>query len=279
MVTVMGVYSRGRKAASEELELTKLNDHSIDTSSTRLVTQMVKRSPISTARHRGKTGFQSAKSTAHAKPMHTRPVWNTADAQPVAVKSDDPALEMSLLQRLQRVLPHLVKAAGKHHQLQALSASTPIDSLIYLLSSEAVVADVVLSTDDPLRAAKARAAQRMSELLGAEGGPIGVEEVAQRLRMTRAGVDKRRRSGTLIAVDNGSRRSLYPVWQLTETGVLPGLEDALRVIGVKDPWMQIQFFLARDPELEMSPLEALRTGRRNDVVSLAKRFGRHGDDG
>jgi hypothetical protein len=240
---------------------------------------MAKRSPISTAKQRGKTGFQSVKQTAYAKPMHTRPVWKRADALPIAAKGDDPALEMSLLRRLQRVLPHLVKAAGKHHQLQALSASTPIDSLIYLLSSEAVVADAVLSTDDPLRAAKARAAQRMSELLGAEGGPIGVEEVAQRLRMTRAGVDKRRRNGTLIAVANGSRPSLYPVWQLTETGVLPGLEDALRVIGVKDPWMQIQFFLARDPELEMSPLEALRIGRRNDVVSAAKRFGRHGDDG
>jgi hypothetical protein len=240
---------------------------------------MAKRSPITTAKHRVRSGVQSAKPTSHAKPMHARPVWNRADAQSIAVKSDDPALEMSLLQRLQRVLPHLVKAAGKHHQLAALSASTPIDSLIYLLSSEAVVADVVLSTDDPLRAAKARAARRMSELLGAEGGPIGVEEVARRLRMTRAGVDKRRRNGTLIAVDNGSRRLLYPVWQLTETGVLPGLEDALRVIGVKDPWMQIQFFLARDPELEISPLEALRIGRRNDVVSVAKRFGRHGDDG
>jgi hypothetical protein len=111
---------------------------------------MAKRSPITTAKHRGKSGVQSAKPAAHAKPMHARPVWSRADAQSIAVKSDDPALEMSLLQRLQRVLPRLVKAAGKHHQLAALSASTPIDSLIYLLSSEAVVADVVLSTHDPL---------------------------------------------------------------------------------------------------------------------------------
>jgi hypothetical protein len=184
-----------------------------------------------------------------------------------------------VLKRVQSAVSELVNVSLEAHLLEALSANTAMDALIHLVSRDTAAAQVALNVEDPLRAARARAAKRMSELLAAEGGPLRVEEVAARLRITRAAVDKRRRAGTLIGIEDGGRAVLYPGWQFTETGLLPGLDDALRLIGVSDSWMRIQFFLSAEPDLGQSPLHALRRGRKEDVKLAAKRFGRQGDDG
>ena len=70
----------------------------------------------------------------------------------------------------------------------------------------------------------------------------------------------------------------YPSWQFTASGILPGLSEALEVIGVDDPWMRVQFFLSPDGDLKTTPLEALRSGRLEEVASAAARYGRHGVD-
>jgi hypothetical protein len=193
--------------------------------------------------------------------------------------SDLASLHGSVLKRVEGAVRHLVEIAPREHLYEALSTQTPMDALIHLVSREAAAVEVASSVQDPLRAAKARAARTMSDLLSSEGGTLGVEEVAKRLRITRAAVDKRRRAGTLIGIDDGGRAVLYPAWQFTPTGLLPGLDDALRAIGVADPWMRIQFFLANEPDLAARPVDALRQGRKVEVVQAAKRFGRYGDDG
>jgi hypothetical protein len=151
--------------------------------------------------------------------------------------------------------------------------------LIHLVSSEAAAAQVAANVQDPLRAAKARAARKIAELLSAEGGPLGVEQVSRILRISRAAVDKRRKTGTLIGVADGGRAILYPGWQFTETGLLPGFEQSLKAMAIVDPWMRIQFFLSRDPDLGGRPLDALRGGRVDEVRRAAQRFGRLGEDG
>ena len=189
------------------------------------------------------------------------------------------SLQGSVLKRVEGAVRHLVKVAPEEQLYEALSTSTAIDALIHLVSSEGAAAEAAAHVDDPLRAARARAARQMAKLLSAEGGPLGVETVADRLRITRAAVDKRRKSGTLIGIEDGGRSVLYPSWQFTATGLLPGLEQVLRSLGVTDPWMRLQFFLAEDPELGMRPLDALRAARQADTISAARRFGRQGDDG
>ncbi len=189
------------------------------------------------------------------------------------------SLQGSVLKRVAGAVRQLVKIAPEEQLYEALSTNTGVDALIHLVSRDAAAAEAAANVDDPLRGARARAAKQMAELLSAEGGPIGVEEVAKRLRITRAAVDKRRRSGTLIGIDDGGRAILYPSWQFTATGLLPGLEDTLRVIRVSDPWMRLQFFLSKEPDLGTRPLDALRAGRQAEVTRAAKHFGSQGDDG
>ncbi|HET8676639.1 MAG TPA: hypothetical protein VFO63_12665 [Blastocatellia bacterium] len=194
-------------------------------------------------------------------------------------RNDLTSLHGSVLKRVQGAVNELVKLSPKAHLYEALSTNTSMDALIHLVSSDTAAAQVALNVADPLRAARARAAKQMSELLAAEGGPIRVEDAAERLRITRAAVDKRRRTGTLIGIEDGGRAVLYPGWQFTKTGLLPGVDEVLRAMVVSDPWMRIQFFLRADPDLGERPLDSLRRGRKQDVIVAAERYGRHGDDG
>ena len=189
------------------------------------------------------------------------------------------ALQNAVQTRAGEGLQQIIAAVSRDRLYQALSTKTPVDALIHIVSSESAVAHAATVVDDPLRAARARAAQRMADLLAAEGGPLGVEDVSAVLRITRAAVDKRRRAGTLIGVDDGGRAVLYPSWQFRDTGSLPGLDDVLRALDIRDPWMRIEFFLSPDPDIGGRPLDVLRDGRKAEVIAAAKRYGRHGEDG
>jgi hypothetical protein len=194
-------------------------------------------------------------------------------------RADTDALRGSVLKRVAPAVRELVRVSRDDQLLEALSTSTAIDALIHLVSGEAVAAQVAAKVQDPLREARARAAKKLAALLSAEGGPLRVDEVAAMLRITRAAVDKRRKVGTLIGIDDGGRAILYPGWQFTETGLLPGLDAVLKALAVSDPWMRMQFFLGHDAELRARPLDLLRSGRIDAVISAAKRFGRLGADG
>ncbi len=192
---------------------------------------------------------------------------------------DEPAaLRAAVRTRVDEALQRIIAAVPREELYEALSTSSSIDAVIHLVSRESAVIQAVSAVDDPLRSARARAAKRMSDLLAAEGGPLGVEAVSGQLRITRAAVDKRRRAGALIGIEDGGRAILYPGWQFTETGLLPGLEDVLRALTVRDPWMRMEFFLSPDPDLDDTPLNALRRGRHTDVAAAARRYGRQGDD-
>jgi len=193
------------------------------------------------------------------------------------VESDP--LRSMVLKRLAPAVRDLVRASPKDQLLEALGANTSIDALIHLVSSEGVAAEVASNVQDPLREAKARAAKKVSGLLSAEGGPIGVEDVSKVLRISRAAVDKRRKTGTLIGIEDGGRAILYPSWQFTHTGLLPGLDESLKAMVIVDPWMRIQFFLSHDVDLGTRPLDALRSGRVDEVILAARRYGRLGEDG
>jgi hypothetical protein len=172
----------------------------------------------------------------------------------------------------------LVEATPTEWALKFLSERTDVDALISVVSQNSVAIGVAARANDPLRAAKSRASAKMAALMAAEGGPWGVERVAEHLSLTRVAVDKRRKSGTLIGVTDGGRAAKYPSWQFTSTGTLPGLAESLKRIGVSDPWMRMQFFLSPDPDLRATPLDALRKGRTSEVAAAASRYGREGED-
>lgn len=187
-------------------------------------------------------------------------------------------VKSALHMRLTTAVETLVNVTPTESALRFLSERTDIDALIGFVSQNSVAVSSAALVEDPLRAAKSRAAAKMAALMSAEGGPWGVERVAKHLGITRAAVDKRRKTDGLIGIADGARAAKYPSWQFTATGTLPGLADALKKMAVSDPWMRMQFFLATDPDLRTSPLNALKSGRTEEVVDAAERYGREGDE-
>ena len=182
-------------------------------------------------------------------------------------------------ERMRGALADVIEVSDDAAIMQALGEKTSIDALIRLVAFPGVAVAAANRTADPLRAARARGTRRQLDLMKAEGGSIGVEAAAERLGIGRAAVDKRRKVGTLLAVEGGARAMAYPVWQFREYGVLPGLERVLGAFRIADGLMRVEFFLSEDPDLGQTPLAALRAGRVDEVAASASRFGRFGDDG
>jgi hypothetical protein len=156
------------------------------------------------------------------------------------------------------------------------AASAPSDVGVLLRTLEQPAAIDPVSQNDPLAEARLRGLAIREELLQAEGGMLTAEQTAKQLNLTRQAVDKRRQAGRLIAVSTGRRGYLYPSWQFTAQGVLPGLERVLSESSVKDPWMMMAFFLSGDARLEgRTPLEALRQDAVEAVTRAARGYGEH----
>lgn len=191
---------------------------------------------------------------------------------------DGETLHSVVFERARAAVTELIKASTERHLVATLRSNTHIDALIHLVSGEAAAVQAAAEAKDPLRAARARAAKKMADLLSAEGGTLGVEDVAHRLRITRAAVAKRKNAGALIGIDDGGRGVRYPAWQFTDTGLLNGLDLVVRSMSVRDPWMQIQFFLSNDDSLGDTPLRSLRDKRVDEVIAAGKRYGSAGED-
>ena len=127
---------------------------------------------------------------------------------------------------------------------------------------------------DPLATAKARGEQAKHDILAAQGELLDAGEVAARLRCDLAEVENRRRQGLLIALPGIDGRRGFPAWQFTDKGLLPGLEEVLRDIGVASPWSRAAFFLSGDIRLDgRTPLETLLHGDVEAVRRAAAAYG------
>lgn len=131
---------------------------------------------------------------------------------------------------------------------------------------------------DPLAAARLRAARLQRELLDQEGGPLGVEQVAELLGISRQAVAQRRAQKKLLAVQLGTRAWQYPSWQFAGAGVLAGVEASLGALDAATPWDALRFFLTKSPLLRgRRPLDELRKGGAEKVVAAARAFDQQGN--
>ncbi len=174
---------------------------------------------------------------------------------------------MGGIRELSRVAAHL-----SEEQLRQLPSD---DDFPHVLVER--LADHLPASPDPLARARTRGLVAQREMLGVEGLPMGVGEVAEHLHISRQAVDKRRQAGKLLAVSMGSRSLLYPRWQFTETGVMSGLEETLQTLAAHPPWACLRFFVSGSHRLGgKRPLDMLRQGRVEKVLKAAKAFGEHG---
>lgn len=167
----------------------------------------------------------------------------------------------------------LAKSLDQTELANALAASSSTEAFLMALSSPNAV-DIVA---DPLAAARIRGLRQREELLTQEGGTIGPAEVAKILGLSRQGVDKRRHSGKLLAIEAGRRGFRYPVFQFVDGGVLPGLEEVLEVLATHPPLAQLEFFVSGDHRIGGDrPLDRVRRGDLESVKRAASEFRSHG---
>ncbi len=168
-------------------------------------------------------------------------------------------------------LVRVTQGASRQTLLDALAASSDIDALLRVLDRAEVLDD---DLDADVLAARARGTLARRWLLTTEGGVGTAEEFGRLLGLTRQAIDNRRKGGRLLALESGKRGYLYPVWQVEDGRVLPGLEEVLRELRDFDPWMQAAFFLNPNAFLrDESPLSELRRGNVDGVLAAASLYG------
>jgi hypothetical protein len=155
---------------------------------------------------------------------------------------------------------------------RAAGAASDYAVLVDALAQPEAISDI--GEDEPFERARLRGLRIRERMLRERGGTLTVEQAAQLLAITRQGVDKRRRSGRLLALSTGRRGYAYPAWQFRSGSVLPGFERVLKELAVQDPWMQAGFFLSTAASLDgVTPLEALERGDIDGVCRAARAYG------
>lgn len=114
-----------------------------------------------------------------------------------------------------------------------------------------------------------------AELLARAGGAVSLTDGAKLLGVTRQALHKRIKSGSALGMMNGNELVL-PQIQWVQSGerttVLPGLSDVLKLFNSAGGWSALQFLLDPDPNLSLSPIDALKAGRVNEVTAAARAF-------
>jgi hypothetical protein len=129
-------------------------------------------------------------------------------------------------------------------------AERPGAAVAGLLADVATESLVAEAKSDPLAVAIAASARRRRELLAEAGGGLSTAMVARALGTSRQAVDKRRRTGTLLAVPMPAGDWAFPAAQFgPDQRPLEGLADALRAFSIDDPWMRLAELLAPDADL------------------------------
>lgn len=192
-----------------------------------------------------------------------------------ALKHAKEPLAAAVLTRFASAIAKVLETLPAEALSDAAAAPTDLGAVLTALeASESLAAD---QESEALEAVRIRGLEARRQLLQAEGGAWAVQQAGRYLGITRQAVDKRRRAGRLLAVSAGRRGYLYPVWQFTQEGVLPGLEAVLDALRGHDPWTAIIFILSPNSQLGgKTPLQTLRQGRVTEVIEAAAEFGEHG---
>ena len=130
---------------------------------------------------------------------------------------------------------------------------------------------------DPLARAFLNGLDAKRRLIEQNGGVFKTEQVGAYLGISPQAVNKRRASCQLLGLTFRKRGHVFPAWQFTERGTMPGLEDVLLALAEHDEWMQNVFFISPNTWLgDRRPLDLLREGQIREVIDAAKEFGQHG---
>ena len=193
---------------------------------------------------------------------------------PLLVADDEPARAI-VARRAWRGICRVIERAPLDVMTEAASASTDVAVLVRALEQPEAIE--ILKTDDPLAPARLRGLRERECLLSVEGGTWNADRVAEHLHLTRQAVNRRRQQGTLLGMHAGRHGYWYPAWQFVREGIVKGLELVLEALAYHDAWMQQAFMVTENDRLAgVSPIQALRRGRLDEVLRAARAYGEHG---
>ena len=124
--------------------------------------------------------------------------------------------------------------------------------------------------------AKLRSAGTEDSLLAAEGGAVSDAGFGALLGVSRTSIHNYRKQGKVMALPRGERNWLYPVWQVQEGSLLPGLAEVLAELRGRTYSAQgtALFFMTPAGALdEQRPLDLLRRGKVDEVKRFARTYG------
>ena len=200
---------------------------------------------------------------------------NLVDAMAGVVRVSGDPLHAAFLTRSINAVTRLARALSPRALGDAVGSGSDLTVLLEALEEPDALA--VLEESDPLAEARLRDLAVRDTIVHSEGGVLTVDEVARQLGITRQAVDKRRRSGRILALPIGQHRYAYPAWQFCSTGMLDGFEDVLAEFSLPDPWTRAAFFLSENTLLDGSrPLDELRRGNVQAVRRAAWALGEQG---
>ena len=134
-----------------------------------------------------------------------------------------------------------------------------------------------IQKSDPLARAFLDGLDAKARLIEQNGGVFKTEQVAEYLGITPQAVNKRRALRQLVGLTFRKRGHVFPAWQFTDRGTVPGLEQVLLALADHDEWMQNVFFINPNTRLGgRRALDLLREGEIQEVLDAAREFGQHG---
>ena len=167
--------------------------------------------------------------------------------------------ETGVRQRKKSIKDEFSARIRRFFHKDALKAPGEFDTILHALERPKVAAAV--RNQDPLAMARPRGIEAKRRMLADEGGVLSAERVGGLLTMSRQAVETRRKAGRLIGVSLGRRGFLYPAWQFSERGTLPGLEAVLDALKPHGAWTKLVYFTSENTVIDGErPLDVLRSG-------------------
>jgi hypothetical protein len=141
--------------------------------------------------------------------------------------------------------------------------------------SAKLLAEVEATDDLSQDSEEQRFAELRESLLEKAGGGLSLTQAADLLGVSRQALHKRIKAGSALGMMHGAELVLPRVQFVEREGnfeFVSGLSEVLKLFGVAGGWSALQFLVDADPNLAETPIQALATGRIDDVVNAARAY-------
>ena len=107
-------------------------------------------------------------------------------------------------------------------------------------------------------------------VVSAAGEMLTSQQVADRLKKTRQGVNEMLKRGAILGIRHGTHWR-FPSAQFDRTAPVAGLTPLLNTLAHLDPWDALSVLLAPEADHAQRPLELLKQGERAKAIAMASR--------